>query len=308
MKTPLRFMRQLLPALLLAFATSIALAHDGPEHEIEELTARLKAEGDSADLLVQRAIEFKVLGKLAEAAKDLDRALELDGSSALAHRELSLTYFALGKTNEALRAVNHGLGIPLPPADHAALLVARAEILRPRGEHEKALSDLNDAIQQHPGNIEWYLVRSELHARLKQEKERIRGLEQGIEATGSGVLDGELTDALIEAGQWARALERIEAEIKDSRWIGSWLIRRARVRQARGNSDGAKADLEAAITELEERMHPSSPDPLLLANRGLANELLGKKDEARKDYEAARQKGVTDEWLRERLAALGRPR
>ena len=50
-------------------------AHDGPEHEIDELTARIKSEGESADLLLQRAIEWNVLNKTAEAIKDLERAL-----------------------------------------------------------------------------------------------------------------------------------------------------------------------------------------------------------------------------------------
>ena len=42
--------------------TSPASAHDGPEHEIEELSERIKLEGESDELLIQRAIEYKVLG------------------------------------------------------------------------------------------------------------------------------------------------------------------------------------------------------------------------------------------------------
>src|SRR5580765_7172604 len=40
-----------------------APAHEGPEHEIDELTARIKIEGESADLLLQRGIEYNVLNK-----------------------------------------------------------------------------------------------------------------------------------------------------------------------------------------------------------------------------------------------------
>src|SRR5687768_8049740 len=77
-----------------------ASAHDGPEHEIEELTERIAKVGESADLLIQRAIEYGVLGKAAEAAKDLERALYYEAHSVTARRELSRAYFAMGKTNE----------------------------------------------------------------------------------------------------------------------------------------------------------------------------------------------------------------
>ena len=49
------------------FAVSApALAHEGPEHEIDELTERIKTEGESADLLLQRAIEYNVLRSISK--------------------------------------------------------------------------------------------------------------------------------------------------------------------------------------------------------------------------------------------------
>src|SRR5437870_3950253 len=94
-----------LPCLIVCSSLGLGmpgLAHDGPEHDIEELTDRIAKEGESADLLLQRAIEYQVLGKFAEAAKDLERALQFEGHAATTQRELSRAYFALGKTNEAL--------------------------------------------------------------------------------------------------------------------------------------------------------------------------------------------------------------
>ncbi len=291
--------------LLLALALPTA-AHDGPEHEIEELTERLAAEGDSADLLLQRAIEFKVLGKLSEAIEDLERSLELDSGSALAHRELSKNCLAIGKPEEALRAANRGLGLRLPSADHASLLAVRAEILGARGKRRDALRDLDEAIKLLPANVEWYLSRSQLHARLNLRTSRIRGLEQGIEATGGSVLIAEWVDALIADGQNTKALITVEKELSDSRCQSFWLIRRAQIRQAARDAKGASADLTTALEELAGRIHPVSPDPQLLAERGLAQELLGNKEAARKDYEAAREKGVLDEWVRGRLSTITR--
>src|SRR6266436_4885639 len=81
----------------------------------------------------------------------------------------------------------------------------------------------------------------------------------------------------------------------------SWLIRRAKVELAMKQTEEAKADLKEALQELNERLGRGATDPLLLADRGQTQELLGNKEEAKKDYEAARNKGDNDEWLRERL-------
>lgn len=281
-----------------------AFAHEGPEHEIEELTERIKKEGESDDLLLQRAIEYTVLGKNAEAAKDLERALSLNANSIPVQRELSRAYMALGKTNEALQTASRALKHAEEGADHASLLIVRAEIFRSQKEYKKGLEDADKAIQELPGNVDWYLLRSQLHAALKQKKERVKGLEDGVLETGSGMLEGEWIDALIENGQHTLALEKIEAEMRDSRLQSTWLIRRAKVRLAAGQKEEARSDLRAAVEELNKRATGATPDPLLLADRGLAYELLGEKEDAKKDYEKAREKGVTDEWLRERLRVL----
>src|SRR5687767_4519658 len=247
-------------------------AHDGPEHEIEELTERIKLEGESEELLIQRAIEYHVLGKNAEAAKDLERALHFSPDSVMAQRELARTYFALAKTNEALDIASRGIKNASEASDRASLRIVRAEILREKKDHAKALEDADKAIRDHPGNVEWYLLRSQLHVALKQKKERVKGLEDGMKDTGSGVVEAEWVDALIEDGQNAKALQKIEEELKDSRLQSSWLIRRARVRLATGQKEEAKADLKAAMEELNERMTGRGPEAELRADRGLAHD------------------------------------
>jgi tetratricopeptide (TPR) repeat protein len=114
-----------------------SLAHDGPEHDIEELTERISKEGASADLLLQRAVEYQVIKKTAEAIKDLEQALQLEPSSPAALRELGRAYFTAGKTNEALSTVTRGLSGVDQGADRAAILIVRSEILRARKEYER---------------------------------------------------------------------------------------------------------------------------------------------------------------------------
>jgi tetratricopeptide (TPR) repeat protein len=269
------------------------------------LTERIKNEGESADLLLQRAIEYNVLNKGAEAVKDLQRALDFDSHSAILERELSRAYFSIGKTNEALDTASRGLKYASDGPEKASLHILRAEILRARKEYQKALDDADKAIHEHPDNAECYLFRSQLQQLLGLKKERIKGLEAGVKETGSGLLEAEWLDALIDGGKADLALGRIEEELKDARLRSSWLIRRAKVYFAQKKDDEAKADLKEAIAELDKRLGRGATDPLLLVDRGEAYELLGKKEEAKKDYEEARKKGVTDEWVRERVHALG---
>ena len=308
MRTLIRqcFVARLVTSLGLAAFVVLAVAHDGPEHEVEELTERIAQEGESADLLLQRAVEYQVMRKSNEAIKDLERALVLEPDSPAIQRELGRAYFSTGKTNEALQAVSRGLEAATKGADRASLLMVRAEILRPRKEYQKALNDANEAIAEHPNNVEWYLERSQLQAILKLHADRVTGLEKGIKETGSGVLQREWIDALIDAGRHPEALEKIEAELNSSRLQSSWLIRRAKVRLATGKQAEAKTDLQAALKELNSRMSTSAPDPSLLADRGLAYDLLGDPENARIDYLKARDKGINEDWLLERIRVLGK--
>src|SRR5438309_2368434 len=113
-------------------ASAIASAHEGPEHEIDELTERIKTEGESADLLLQRAIEYNVLRKGNEAVKDLERALDFDSHSPMILRELSRAYFSIGKTNEAFDTATRGIKSAEEGDVRASLFMERCEISRAR--------------------------------------------------------------------------------------------------------------------------------------------------------------------------------
>src|SRR6266480_754099 len=115
---------QIVLAMCCWFITgAVALPHDAPEHEIEELTVRIKLEGESADLLLQRAIEYNVVNNGAEAVKDLERALDFDSHSAMIQRELSRAYYSIGKTNEAFDSASRGLKYASDGPEKASLLI-----------------------------------------------------------------------------------------------------------------------------------------------------------------------------------------
>ncbi len=295
------------PLAIIALLTCAALAHEGPEHEIEELTARMAKHGETAELLAERAVEYRVMGKLPEATKDLERAAALSPNLIDVHRELGRVQLLGGKAPEALTTVTRALTIKTEdPADTASLRMLRAEILRSQNEHKKALEDCDAGIALHKQNPEWYLLRSDLHRRLKAHKERLAGLAEGITETGAGVLEIERIEALIDAGQFQVALTFIETELDDSRIKSSWLIRRGRTFLGLSKKAEAEADFKAALEEIALRLNPQSTDAPLLLDKGLAHELLGEKKEALRAYEEARDKGATD-FVNDRIKSLQEP-
>lgn len=293
---------------LVAAATAMAnqnvWAHEGPEHEIEELTDLLKIRSDSSDLLLQRAIEYRVLGQMTNALKDLEEAARIDPLDIKIQRELSKVQFWTGKTNEAVETVSHAIATKSnEPDEKAGLLMIRSQFLRARGEYKKAVADAHQAIQLHDGNPEWYLHRSNLQELLQQNKERIQGIDEGIQKTGAGVLLVEKVAALLQDKQFTAALSIIEPELESSRIRSSWLIRRAQARLGLGQTAAAKEDLHEALREIEPRINLPTPDVSLLLDRALAHELLEDRSMAKHYYEQARDAGA-DAWVKEKIKAL----
>lgn len=274
----------------------IACAHDGPEHQIEVLSERLAREGDSADVLLERAIEYRVLGRLIPAARDLQRAVRLAPADSLVLRELAQIELQRGRVSKALVWVRQALALPgLPNGERAALLMIRSHCRAAEGSQLKALEDCSEALRWNPQLISAYLERSAWQRRLQQTHERIVGLEEGIRKTGAGLLVAERIEALLDEGQWQQALDAIEPELRSSRLQGSWKIRRARALKGLGRQSDAQRDLQSALEEIERRMPREVRDSSLILDRALARELLGQTEAAIQDYQLAARHGGGEE-------------
>lgn len=279
-------------ALWLGWDRAASWAHDGPEHEIEELSELMAARGEAPHLLVDRAIEYAVLGRNAEAMRDLERALQLDPDFFDALRELARLQFAAGRTEEAMGTTSRALRThPENPADRAGLLVLRAEIQAASGRLREALSDCQSAIRLHAENPEWYLIRSELQRRLKKHRERIQGIEEGLRRTGAGLLKIERIDAQLDAHRYREALSAIEEEMASSRVPGPWWIRRGRARLGLGDKEGGAEDLRAGKAAIDAMLDRERPDVSLLLDQAVALVLLGDRAAARQIVKLAEEKG-----------------
>jgi len=305
------FARRVLVLLGTGLVALSLVGHEGPEHEIEELSLRMAQGGETADLLLERAIEYRVLGKLSEASRDLQRAVRLAPMDSLLLRELAQIQLQRGRISEAMITVRQALQLPgLVPGERAAVLMIRSHCHAAEGTAIQALDDCSEALRWDPLLVPAYLERSAWQLRLKRHRERIEGLDQGIRQTGAGLLIGERVDALLDDSQWQRSLEAIGPELATSRLQGSWKIRRARALLGLGRRSEAERDLQEALSEIESRMPREVREPSLLMDRALAQELLGHKEAAIKDYQTAADCGGGDVAVRavHRLRGIRPPR
>ena len=276
----------------------VACAHDGPEHQIEVLSERLIREGNSADVLLERAIEYRVLGRLTQAVRDLQRAVRLAPADSLVLRELAQVELQRGRVSKALLWVRQALALPeLPTGERAALLMIRSHCRAAEGSGQKALDDWSEALRWNPQLVSAYLERSAWQRRFPSPQVRILGLEEGIRQTGAGLLVAERIEALLDDGQWQQALEAVEPELTSSRLQGSWRIRRARALKGLGRWSEAERDLLSALEEIELRMPRQVKDSSLIIDRALARELLGQTEAAIQDYQLAAGCGGGEEAL-----------
>lgn len=295
-------MRHILVLLTLPLC---GFAHDSPEHKISDLSFQIARVGKNPDLLMERAYEHRALGHLADAAADFESAYELDPKQTAALKELALTQLAQNKADAALLTINRMMNAT-PAAD---FLIVRAEILSAQENYRAALDDCEAAFRETTDNPEWYLLRAQLQRRLGLFQDCLRDLRDGHSKTGSAVLQEECIDAMVDAGEHKAALEQINKELRESRWRGSWLIRRARVRLALGQTGSARRDLHTAIKEINSRLMPATPELTLVLDRGLANALLGDTARAKADLALARtlSADACALWRLEKSLADGRP-
>ena len=282
---------------------SMVTAHESPEHSVKELTAHLKTER-TAEILYQRAVAYRALGQLEKATADLSASIALAPNNLAYQLELSRTHLAASKPSQALNAANQVLKLSKSPTERAACHILRAEAYHRSRRYKPSLQACQLAFRQVPqGEIEWFLLQSENQRQLSQHRQRIADLKSGIDLHHSAVLKAHWIDAIIDAGEFKTAIPLIEAELVDRRWKSSWQIKQARTHLGLEQTTEAHSDLHSALAEINTRLNPERPDPLLLADQGMAYALLDNKTEARNSLKILKQHHAPP-WITSRLEAI----
>jgi tetratricopeptide (TPR) repeat protein len=270
----MRFAWLLASLLACGFAPTPLRAHDSPEHVVEALTAEMASKGVTAELLYRRAVEYRTLSKFAEAEADLTAAVGRDENFLPAKFELANVLARQKQWDRALSLVEpltHSGSLPL----RAAALAARGNVRYAQRDWLAAVRDLDAALRLEP-NVDWFLLRAEVHRERNDAAARIAGLREALAKTESPVVLRNLCDALIDVGgdSLAEAVQIVDKELAESRLRAAWLMRRARIRLLQKNRPAAEADLRDAIAELDLRLNVLRPDPSLQIDRLVARYVL----------------------------------
>jgi hypothetical protein len=113
-----------------------------------------------------------------------------------------------------------------------------------------------------------------------------------MERNPSEVLKRAWYESLIRCGRFAEARRQVDAHLHSARWKSTWLLLRARLYAAQGRRDEARQDALEALSEIDLRLLPDSPNPFLTADKAQALALLGRRDEARREADIASALGI----------------
>jgi tetratricopeptide (TPR) repeat protein len=168
--------------------------------------------------------------------------------------------------------------------EKSSAMILLARMLLNAEEPLEAIKYSSTAFKLNPnGKLEWYLLHARLLGELKRDNERPEILRKGYQLTGSIVLRNAWIDSLLECKKYETALPIIEKELISSRLKSSWKLRRAKAYIGIGKINDAMNDLRMCLKELDQRIHPKKPDMTLIADRGMANALLGNIEAAKND-------------------------
>lgn len=296
------FYRQCFRAVLLVLVSATwSSAHEGPHDVIDRLTTTITADGLTADRLFRRGVEYRALRKYRSAAADFKHALQLEPQSDFIRLELvrlqlkqfEVVLVAAGDV-AGMKTVAVGLldrvqpllgsqEEPVRAAGHAI----RGQIFRHTQRWQLAVEEFDAALENHPQEIQWVLWRAEAEQHLERWDAAVAGLRQASAATDSPVIQAALCDALLAAARPAleadpavaaatleEAQEMIDQQLLRCRLKSGWRIRKAECMLILGDEAEAKAQLTAAIDELDARLNTAHPDPVLIHDRQKALRLL----------------------------------
>ena len=267
-------------AIVLALLTAPTFAHHDVNAAIKALDQKI-AQGATAELHYQRAIEHRALRNSKATEADLRAALALQPN----HRgSLTALIQHLQNTPEAMSLAQEYLGNSQDPKHQLEARFLIAQVASWSDDHKTALLTCDEIQKLHPDHTtEVDLLHARLLIQSGDPAKAAAILKSASQKHQSIVLRNAWIDASLSAGQTSDTLPIIEKELSESRFRASWLIRRARANLSLKAPDKARPDLHAALTELNTRIQPDRPDLTLIADRGLALSLLGSNDLALRD-------------------------
>jgi tetratricopeptide (TPR) repeat protein len=231
----------------------------------------------AAAAYVDRALTFAAMKNYPKALADMNEALKLEPGNASFYNERGNVNYALGKFSEAI--ADFSVSNKLSPKDPGPLS-NRATAYEVSGQPELARADHDEAVRIAPQNPLMWFNRGTFLSITGNCKEAIADFTEAIKLDPRSTQSyGSRGWCLNELGREDDALRDWEAAIRiDDRNLQP-AIGRARLWSSRGRGE----DAVAALTSVIER----GGGAWAYASRGRAYRLLGRMDEAQRDFDEA---------------------
>jgi tetratricopeptide (TPR) repeat protein len=234
--------------LLCAFSASPAAQAHGDLHEqIENVTARIKADPGNAELYFRRAELYRQHEEWPAAAADYDHAEKLAPRSDGVHLGRAKLLQAMARYDAALAELDRFLA---DWPDNVDGLVTRARVHEQLGQHLLASEDFAQAIRQADNpEPEFYLERAKALAAANpgHSESAVACLDEGIARLGPlPTLGLAATELEVEQGRFDDALSRLERLSAGEQRQEAWLERRGDILVMAGRREQARQAYSAA--------------------------------------------------------------
>mmetsp|Transcript_42841 Transcript_42841/g.126936 ORF Transcript_42841/g.126936 Transcript_42841/m.126936 type:complete len:698 (-) Transcript_42841:3-2096(-) len=242
---------------------------------LEDYGEAIAREPASAIYLHHKGLAFQGMGSVQEAIAAYEEALRKDPNNHPSRFHLGIMYHKAGQLQRALDAFNS-----VAPEDEA-LFEARGLLFRDMGDYRKALADFCAVLDLEPEVGKHYYNRGVVYYRMGLEQDAISDLSQAVElgSTGADVFS-ERGLAYRAQGNMAQAVIDLTAAIEADPAQTQYLSNRAQCLFEQGLYDRAEIDLCKAI-QLDGR------DADLLYKRGITRYAQRRYSEAIADLKAA---------------------
>ncbi len=219
-------------------------------------------------------------GKLREAVKSYDKAIQLNPDYAQAYSNRGNAVRDLGQLEEAIE--NYDTAIRLSP-DFVTAYNSRGATLQALGELEEAMQNYDKAIQLKPDYAEAYSNRGDVLKDLGRLDEALQNYDKAIQLKPDyAETYSSRGDVLKDLDRLDEALQNYDKAIQLKPDFATAYNSRGATLQVLGQLDEAMQNYDKAIQLKPDYAYPYN-------NRGIVLRLLGQTDEALQCYDKAIQ-------------------